>query len=110
LQDWLAKNPVDACGRPFCSKLGRTRLFQESDLSRILEATRDTPCPSKSSRRAPVNRRTTRSGEHTSGSLWTEAQELTGKTLQTSSSRNSNPPSNVVNIRRSQKSRTLQPS
>jgi len=62
LQDWLAKNPMDAVGRPFSSKLGRTRLFQDSDLSRILEATRDTPCPSKSSRRAPAKRRTIQSG------------------------------------------------
>jgi len=39
LQDWLANNPVDAVGRPFCSQLGRSKVFRESDISRILDAT-----------------------------------------------------------------------
>jgi hypothetical protein len=38
LQDWLAKNPVDAFGRPFCSKLGRTHLFDVGDLGRLRQA------------------------------------------------------------------------
>jgi hypothetical protein len=54
LQDWLAKNPLDAFGRPFCSKLGRTRVFDDADISRIKEANRVAPCPSKSSRREKV--------------------------------------------------------
>ena len=108
--DWLAKNPVDAFGRPFFSKLGRTRLFDDADISRIKEANRVAPCPSKSSRPAPVKRRTIRSEAHISGSLWTEAQELLRKPLRSDSSRSSKQPSNVVNIQRSQKSRTLQPS
>jgi hypothetical protein len=38
LQDWLAENPVDAAGRPFCSKLGRTALFREGDIERLEQA------------------------------------------------------------------------
>lgn len=38
LQDWLAKNPVDERGRPFCSKLGRTRLFDDADISLLRKA------------------------------------------------------------------------
>src|SRR6185312_982943 len=104
LQDWLAKNPVDAYGRPFCSKLGRTRLFQATDLSRILEAAKVVSCPSKSSRRATVKRRTIQSEGHTSGSLWTEAQELLKSPLPSGNSRSLKTPSNVVNIRKSQSS------
>src|SRR6267154_3757760 len=96
LQDWIAENPVDHCGRPFCSRLGRTRLFQDSDLSRILEATRGTPCPSKSSRRVKAKARTIQSGGNISASLWIEAQELLKSRLQISNSRNLKPRSNVV--------------
>ncbi|WP_245290566.1 hypothetical protein [Rhodopseudomonas sp. AAP120] len=49
LQDWLAKHPVDAQGRPFYSQVGRTKLFRENDIARILDATMVTPCRSSSS-------------------------------------------------------------
>jgi len=106
LQDWLAKNPVDAFGKPFCSKLGRTRVFREADIARILDATMDRPCPSKSARLAPEKRQIIQSGERTSALLWTEAQELLRKPLQSSSDGSSKPQSNVVNIPQHQSSRT----
>src|SRR6266576_963414 len=87
LQDWLANNPVDAVGLPFCSKLGRTKVFRETDIARILDATLDQPCRSKSPHPAPVKRRTIRAGGHTSGSLWTEAQELLKSPLQSENSK-----------------------
>src|SRR6266403_2009172 len=77
LQDWLAKNPTDATGRPFFSQLGRSRVFREADIHRILDATmKAPPCRSNVSRPAPVKRRTGQSAERTSESMWTEAQEL----------------------------------
>src|SRR3982074_1002271 len=110
LQDWLAKNPVDAFGKPFCSKLGRTRVFREADIARILDATMDQPCPSKSTRPAPVKRRIIQSGGHTSGALWTEAQELLKSPLRSESLKSSKARSNVVSIQRSPSSRPPQPS
>jgi len=74
LQDWLSRNPVDAAGRPFYSQLGRDKLFRECDIDRILDAAaRAVPCRSNSSRRGQARRRTGRSEELTSKSLWIEA-------------------------------------
>ena len=101
LHDWLAKNPVDAAGRPFCSKLGRTRLFRETDITRILDAALDKSCRSNSSRRERGNHRTGRSGGAISESLWTEAQKLLGKPLPNENLANSKKTSNVVRIRQS---------
>ncbi|MBN8975368.1 MAG: helix-turn-helix domain-containing protein [Rhizobiales bacterium] len=109
LHDWLAKNPVDAAGRPFCSKLGRTRLFREADIERIFDATLDAPpCRSNSSRRERASRPTGRSGGPIAESLWTEAQKLIGKLLPGASSKRPSKPSNVVSIHQSDPSRTPQ--
>lgn len=35
LKDWLAKNPVDEAGIPFYLKMGRTKIFETSDVARI---------------------------------------------------------------------------
>jgi hypothetical protein len=35
LKDWLTKNPVDEAGMPFYVPLGRTKIFETSDLIRI---------------------------------------------------------------------------
>lgn len=109
LQQWLAHNPVDHYGKPFYSLLGRTKVFQPSDITRILEATRVAPpCRLSSSRRAQVKRRTGQSVARTSESLWTEAQVLLSDPSLSANSRNSKAQSNVVNIRRSQKTQTPQ--
>ena len=110
LHDWLAKNPVDAAGRPFCSKLGRTRLFRETDIERILDAAREQSCRSNSSRPAPASRQTGRSGGRIAESLWIEAQKLIGKPLPVANSPSSKKPSNVVSIRQSDQNQTPQPS
>src|SRR5258708_5915508 len=105
LQVWLTRNPVDAFGKPFCSRLGKTRVFRETDIARILDATLDTPpCRSTSGRRTKA--RTGRSAGLTSGSLWSEAQELLRKPLQSNSERSSKARSNVVSIPRHQGNRT----
>lgn len=101
LQDWLAKNPVDRFGRPFFSQVGRTRLFEDSDISRILEATKVVPCPSKSLPRVKAKVRTIGSEERTSASLWTEAQALTKGLSPNNSEKPLKPRSNVVSIRKS---------
>ena len=44
LRTWLSKHPVDAYGVPYCSQLGRTKVFSEGDVARILDATRVAPC------------------------------------------------------------------
>lgn len=110
LQGWLAHNPVDAYGRPFFSVLGRSKVFRQVDIDRILDANMSVPCPSKSSPRAKVNRRIGRSAAPTSASLWTEAQELLKGPSQSSSERNSRTKSNVVSIHQNQSDETLQPS
>ena len=100
LQAWLAENPMDAAGRPFCSKLGRSRLFREGDIERILDASMSAPpCRSSFSRPAPEKRRTGPSAAATCASLLTEAQELLGEAQLNLNSVGSKRPSNVVNIR-----------
>ena len=93
LKEWLRKRKgVDNQGRPYYRSFGRTKLFSEADVSRIIEAL---PCPSSSSR--PVKaRRTGRSAGRTSESLYTEAARLTGKQWLASNSPGSSGRSNVV--------------
>jgi hypothetical protein len=45
LREWLAGNPEDIFGRPYCSKLGRTKVFREANITRILDATMDETMP-----------------------------------------------------------------
>jgi len=109
LREWLARNPEDAYGRPYCSKLGRTKVFREADITRILDATMDTKkCRSTSGRRTKA--RTGRSAAPTSGSLWNEAQELLRGPLQSSNERSSKARSSAANTPRSQSSQTHRPS
>jgi hypothetical protein len=35
LKEWLAQNPVDEAGVPFYVPMGRTKIFEVSDISRI---------------------------------------------------------------------------
>jgi hypothetical protein len=59
LLEWLWKHPCDVNGTPFYRKIGRTKLFTETDIARILAAlpTPEAPrCPSSSSRRVPATR------------------------------------------------------
>ena len=58
---------------PFYRLAGRTKLFTEGDIARLIEAL---PCPGSSSRPAKAKRRTGTSAESTSESLWTAAREL----------------------------------
>jgi hypothetical protein len=108
LTSWLRGNPQDANGIPYCRQAGRTRLFTETDVARIVEAL--LPCRSSSSRPAKARRRTGRSAGHTSVSTWTEAEELTGVTLQPSSSETFKSASNVATFPTSRLRRERQPS
>src|SRR5258707_11925120 len=78
LQGWLTKHPVDRYDVPFYSPLGRSKLFSESDLARILEAAREEErCRLSSSRRPrSVGRRTGPVAGNTSGDMLTEARRL----------------------------------
>src|SRR6185295_6170471 len=78
LQDFLRRNPWGRDGRPFFRLAGRTKLFTDADILRILEAL---PCPSNSFPRARVRRRSGTYEAPTSDNLWIEAQRLTGKPL-----------------------------
>src|SRR5262249_23625395 len=52
LQDWLGDHPADRFGNPFFAQLGRTKVFTDDDLNRILAACKeDQRCPSSSTRR-----------------------------------------------------------
>lgn len=98
LLEWLWKNPCDQNGTPFYRKAGRTKLFTELDIARILAAlpTPEVPfCPSSSSRRAGATR-TMQSGGPTSGSDYIEARELLRKLSQQNSCENGNKTSKVV--------------
>jgi hypothetical protein len=55
LQYWLLDHPTDNLGRPFYARLGRTKVFTDNDLDRILAAAvEDERCRLNSSRRAPT--------------------------------------------------------
>lgn len=94
LQEHLRTYP---CGR----LAGRTRLFTDSDIGKLIESLpkdRGKPCRSRSSRRAKVARNSIGSEEPTSGSTWTELQKhLTGP-RRDASSRRGKSASNVVSF------------
>lgn len=107
LWDWLDKHPRDRFDRPYYHLAGRTKLLSEGDLARIYE---DLPCPSSFVRPARAKRRTGKSEDRTSESLWNEAQELLKSPLQNDSSTSSSAPSNVVSIQKNQSIQTRRPS
>src|SRR5947199_9760460 len=90
LQNWLRDHPVDAHGKTFFSQVGRTKMFRPDDIRRILDAMMVAPCPSRSTRPAPVKHRTAISEARTSESLWTEARALLEEPLQSSNGKKSN--------------------
>jgi len=102
LQDWLRDHPVDRYGVPFYSPLGRAKMFSDSDLTRILETTREEErCRLNSSnRRKKGARRTSASGARTSESMSTEALRLANAGKPTKSSKDGKTRSNVVSMER----------
>src|SRR5262245_66361965 len=58
---------------PYYRRAGRTKLFTDEDVNRLIEAL---PCPGSSSRSVKGRRRTGISGGSTSASLWKTEQEL----------------------------------
>jgi hypothetical protein len=64
----LRDNPRDAYDRPLYAMAGRTMLFTDQHVKRLLESL---PCPSRSSRPATPGRRTSTSAALTSASEWT---------------------------------------
>jgi hypothetical protein len=78
LQDWLRSHPQDVYGVPFYRLAGKTKLFTQSDLHRILGALptpRLVPPCSSSIRRGQVTRRG-RFAANTSESVLSEALAL----------------------------------
>jgi hypothetical protein len=45
LRSWLYEHPTDAAGEPFFKLFGRTKLFDEEDLARILKASTEKKHP-----------------------------------------------------------------
>jgi hypothetical protein len=84
LQDFLR-------GRDIGRLAGRTKLFTDADILRLIEAL---PCPSSSSRRA--SRRTGRSAARISGGTLTEALALASERSPPKCSKGSSGKSNVV--------------
>jgi hypothetical protein len=80
---------------PYYRLAGRTKVFTEGDISRLIEAL---PCPSGSKRRAKVSRRTGGSEDLTLGSESIEALRLAREGRRRKSSTASRPTSNVVNL------------
>jgi hypothetical protein len=75
LREWLRDNPRDAYDRPLYVMAGRTMLFTDQHVKRLLESL---PCRSRSPLPATSGRRTSISGARTSVSEWTRAAELIG--------------------------------
>lgn len=76
LLEWLRKHPRDSTGEPYCTPVGRDKIFHQSDLARIERALRGESCRSSLGRRAPVKRRITKSVAPTSDAEWKRAAEL----------------------------------
>src|SRR6516162_2586361 len=86
-------------GRNIGLLAGRTRLFTESDVFRLIQ---ELPaCPSSSSRPGKAKARIGRSAARTSGSMWTRAAALTNDQSLDPASNNYKPPSKMENIPRS---------
>src|SRR5262245_22277960 len=90
LQDYLRKHP-------YYRLAGRTKIFTEADILRLYEAL---PCPSSSGLPGKEKRRIGQSVAHTSGFMWSEAQELLASASLTSSSKSGRVRSNVVSLPR----------
>src|SRR5262249_48749800 len=97
LQDWLRDHPVDRLGQPFYAPAGRTKLFDDNDLSRIRAALKeDERCRLNSSRRVRVGARTGESAAPTLDATLTEALALSGRHSPRSFARSSPATSKVV--------------
>jgi hypothetical protein len=79
--------------RPIGRLAGRTRLFTEYDVLRLIE---ELPCPSSSAHRARVKRRTITSGAHISASTLKRALALAGEKSRKGFSARNETTSNVV--------------
>ena len=94
LREWLRRRPTDRYGEPFYTLLGRTKLFDESDVARIRATAREEErCRLNFTHRDRVKRPTGRSEVHTSESMWTEAQKLLSDPLPKKCSANGKPKS-----------------
>jgi hypothetical protein len=99
LQDWLAKNPVDAAGIPFYSPLGRTKFFNDTDLERIRAAAREEErCRLSQSRPAKAKARTGRAGAAHLGRHVDRSTKALTKPLAKKIIRKWNARSNVVSL------------
>src|SRR5882757_9478719 len=77
LQDWLRDHPTDRYGEPFYVRLGRTKIFDENDVGRIMEAAREEErCRLGSFHRGSEKHRSTRPAASTSGYSLIEALKL----------------------------------
>jgi hypothetical protein len=88
----LRANPRDNDGEPYCTPVGRDKIFHQTDIARIERALREgMQCRSSSGRRAQAKRE----------SEWKLAQELTGDPLLSNSSvKSKNASKNTDNTRR----------
>src|SRR5262249_25884607 len=97
LQDWLRDHPADSLGKPFYAQLGRTKVFTDDDLRRILAAAmEDERCRLNSSPRGRPNMRHGGFAAPTSGSTLTKAGGPEGKHSRRKSAEGSNVTSKVV--------------
>lgn len=97
LQDWLRTNPVDCVGTPYFTKIGRDKLFSQSDISRIAGAFREqTRCRLSSFRPRRAARRIGAFAGHISDASVTEALALARSGSRRKSSRQKSEQSNVV--------------
>lgn len=82
----------------FYFSTGRRKLFTEGDIANLIEALREPPCRSSSSRRSRVARPIGMSGGRTTGSYWTEAQRRLSELKQRDGSASGNRTSTVVSF------------
>jgi hypothetical protein len=68
LREWLRAHPRDKAGEPYYTPVGRDKIFELYDITRIKTALREEArCPSGSDRRAPAKRRTLKSAAPSEG-------------------------------------------
>ena len=102
LQEWLRAHPVDAMGEPYCTPVGRKRLFHPSDITRIEQSlSGEIKCRYTSARRAPAKARIGKSVAPTAESALSRVADLLGDpSLKTISSASSGASRITANIQR----------
>lgn len=77
LSEWLRRHPTDHHAAPFYTPMGRKKIFEANDVSRIFAAAREIEqCRLNSFRHAKARPLIGQSAARTSDDMWIEARRL----------------------------------